>query len=195
MAWKNFAVAAVCGLALSACGPKAPEETASASIAPPGVCHADTMAPWTAGPGTTLGISGSYDGDCASGDATLTIATLEGVQVYTFALPVSVAANTVFADAKDQQSMAMALAQWVDPASNTTMQNTGALPAWAANEEQPGNAEFPFMPEISREEYAALRTKNVPLYCHVQGGESMACLVYDAAAKKITKVGLQRFPG
>jgi hypothetical protein len=195
MVWRKLAVVAICGLTLSACGPKAAEEkTAAASAAPP-ACRSEATTAWNAAAKTTLTITGKYEGDCVSGDANLIITSPEGAQVYTFALPVSVAANTVFADAKNQMAMAIALAKWIEPGANTTMQTTGALPAWAAKDEEPGNGEFPFMPSISREDYAALRKKNVPLYCHIQGGESQACMIYDVAAKKITQVGLQRFPG
>lgn len=183
-----------CSLAaLAACNPSA-QQAATESASPS--CEAVANTTWAAGAKTKLAISASYDGaDCTSAEAALTVTDAAGKQLYTFSLPVEVAQNTIFADADSADKMHTALAEWIDPAGNTTMQTTSALPEWKAGVEEPGNDEFPFMPEVSREEYAKLRGENRPLYCHVQGGESMACLAFDEAAGALVKVGLQRFPG
>jgi hypothetical protein len=183
-------------LLLAACGPKPVAETASSTSPALGACAAQAQAQWLANVATPITISADFVGDeCEQGDAVLVMKDAAGAELYRFALPVSNAANTVFAEAKDADTMKKALADWIDPKNNTTIPSTGALPEWAAKDEQPGNAEFPFMPDVSREQYAALRAKNVAMYCHVQGGESMACVIYDEAAKKMSQVGLQRFPG
>lgn len=179
--------------ALTACGPKA-QEAAVASASP--TCEAIANATWAASAKTNLAISAIYEGaDCTSAEAALTVTDAAGKQVYTFSLPVETAQNTVFAEADSAEKMRAALAEWINPAGNTTMQTTSALPEWKPGDDEPGNDEFPFMPEVSREEYAKLRGENRPLYCHVQGGESMACLTFDEAAGAMVKVGLQRFPG
>ncbi len=187
-------IAVIAGLiALSACSPKA-QEAATESASPS--CEAISSTSWAASAKTKLTISASYEGvDCTSAEAALTVTDAAGKQLYTFSLPVEVARNTVFAEADSAEKMRAALADWIDPAGNTTMQSTSALPEWKPGVEEPGNDEFPFMPEVSRDEYAKLRGENRPLYCHVQGGESMACLAYDEAAGAMVKVGLQRFPG
>jgi hypothetical protein len=180
-------------LALVACNQKT-EQTAIESASP--TCEAISSTNWAASAKTKLTISASYEGaDCLSAEAALTVTDAAGKQLYTFSLPVEVARNTVFAEADSADKMRLALADWIDPAGNTTMQTTSALPEWKPGVEQPGNDEFPFMPEVSREEYAKLRGENRPLYCHVQGGESMACLAFDEPADAMVKVGLQRFPG
>lgn len=90
--------------------------------------------------------------------------------------------------------MQAALAEWIDPARNTTLQTSSALPEWPASTEFPTNGEFPFYPEgFTREAYNALRAAHLPLYCYVQGMESMACIVYGDGG--VDKVGVQTFPG
>lgn len=179
--------------AVTACGPRA-QDTASESAAPS--CEAVASTEWAASASTKLTFSASYEGaDCVSAEAALTVTDAAGKQLYSFSLPVEVARNTVFAEADNTEKMRAALADWIDPAGATTLRMSGALPEWKPGVEEPGNAEFPFMPAISREEYAKLRGENRPLYCHVQGGESMACVVFDEAAHALVEVGLQRFPG
>lgn len=181
------------GVVLAACSPKA-QQAATESASP--TCEAIASTTWAASAKTKLTISASYEGaDCTSAEAALAVTDAAGKQLYTFSLPVEVAQNTVFAEADSAEKMHAALADWIDPAGNTTMQTTSALPEWKPGVEEPGNDEFPFMPEVSREEYAKLRGESRPLYCHVQGGESMACLAFDEAAGAMVKVGLQRFPG
>lgn len=89
--------------------------------------------------------------------------------------------NTIFESAHSPETLAAALANWINPANNTTMLATSALPEWPVGAPQPANAEFPFYPEanITREAYARLRAENRPLLCYVQGSESMACLALD----------------
>jgi hypothetical protein len=105
--------------------------------------------------------------------------------------------NTMFASANSSETMRAALADWINPANNTTMLTTEALPGWPPDSPQPSNGEFPFHPEanITREAYARLRAEKRPLLCYVQGSESMACLALDARGETLTKIGLQTFPG
>jgi hypothetical protein len=101
----------------------------------------------------------------------------------------------VLAQAHDQDAMRTALNEWIDPAHNTTMQTTSALPDWPANADAPASGEFPFYPEsyVDRDSYIALREADVPLLCYVQGMESMACLALRDG--QLEKVGVQSFPG
>ena len=86
------------------------------------------------------------------------------------------------------------LAEWVTPGS--TMISTSALPEWPANAQAPESGEFPFYPEegYDREAYNALRTNNLPLYCYVQGMESLACIAFSGEGE-VSKIGVQSFPG
>ncbi len=75
------------------------------------------------------------------------------------------------------------------------MQTSAALPDWPANADGPQSGEFPFYPEAGydRESYMTLRANDLPLFCYVQGMESMGCLA--AADGEVTKIGVQSFPG
>ncbi len=99
------------------------------------------------------------------------------------------------AEATTPALMQTALAQWIDPASNTTMQTSSALPEWPANADGPQNGEFPFYVEegYTRELYNEIRNANLPLYCFVQGMESSRCLALRNGA--LESVGVQSFPG
>lgn len=41
--------------------------------------------------------------------------------------------------------------------------------------------------------YEGYRAKARPVFCYVQGGESMACLLWDA--DRLVRLGVQTFPG
>ena len=101
----------------------------------------------------------------------------------------------VLAPARDPEAMREVLAEWIDPASNTTLQTSSALPEWPANAQAPQNGEFPFYPEegYDRAAYNTLRANNLPLLCYVQGMESVACLALGDG--ELTKIGVQTFPG
>jgi hypothetical protein len=99
------------------------------------------------------------------------------------------------APAADPAAMNTALTEWVAP--ETTMSTTSTLPEWAANAEMPGG-EFPFYPDnhpdgYSREAYAAMRAANLPMFCYVQGMESLSCIIYGDGG--IEHIGVQAFPG
>jgi hypothetical protein len=54
---------------------------------------------------------------------------------------------------------------------------------------------FEFDPEpwINRETYLAMRARAEPMFCYVQGLESLACLVERHG--RLEKIGVQAFPG
>jgi hypothetical protein len=95
-------------------------------------------------------------------------------------------------DATDAASMEAALNEWIW--TPTSEGRTGDLGDWAEGEPGPGG-EFPFLPEewISREDYLQLRKDNLPVFCHVQGRESLAC--YQLKNNALEKIGVQAFPG
>ena len=59
----------------------------------------------------------------------------------------------------------------------------------------PRSGEFPFYPEpyYDRSGYEVLRQSDVPLFCYVQGMESIACVALENG--RMEKVGVQSFPG
>jgi hypothetical protein len=98
------------------------------------------------------------------------------------------------AGARTSAEMEAALADWIN-SSNSTMATTSALPDWPENASGPQNGEFPFYADAAydRAAYMTLRQSDAPLFCYVQGMESMACLAL--AGGTLDKVGVQAFPG
>ena len=183
------AAAALC--ALAACTP--PNENAKSE---PAGCAAQAERAWAATPSVTLKISGTLAGaDCPSAEATMVIADPAGKALYTHTMPIAPMTNTLFADAKTQADYDKGLSDWIDPNFGAETKKTSDLPEWKDGQENAGEGDFPFMPELSRADYAKLRAAGLPVLCHIQGGESTACIAYDEKAGAITKVGLQLFPG
>lgn len=134
----------------------------------------------------------SFGPDCARAVATLVIRDSSGEPQF---VDTYLAAHVMtLASAENQAAMQVALGEWLD-SSNSTMATSAALPQWPANAEQPVSGEFPFYPAegMDRAAYIAVRDANLPLYCYVQGMESLRCLALEAGA--ITDVGAQLFPG
>lgn len=159
----------------------------------PTVCNAAANNVWNPEGGGEFSIAANTSGpDCERAVATLVIRDGEGRVAWAEAYPTEHV--MVLADAGDAGAMEAALSSWIDPEANT-MQSTSALPEWLASANAPQSGEFPFYPEpeFDREGYAALRTSDVPLYCFVQGMESMSCLALSNG--RLEKVGVQLFPG
>lgn len=175
-------------LALAACSPPSEQTGALA----PG-CDARAQNAWVASDERYSVEATSAGPDCVRAVATIVVRDGSGVPLYAEA---HLAQHVmVLAPATDADSMQSALREWADPANNTTMTTTSALPDWPANAIAPASGEFPFYPEahFDRESYTALRQADVPLLCYVQGMESMACLALRDG--QLEKVGVQAFPG
>lgn len=193
---------------LTGCGPKpaAPASTPAAPAVaaglpdPAGKCAAKASVDWEPTAGAIYMITGAAGGPtCNTGTAVLTIRDKASGKILLSSGDNDVAAmaNTVFADATSPPTLEQALIGWIDPGDDPMLSTAGDLPEWKPGQTLPSDGEFPFHPEdgMSRDAYAALRARNQPLYCHVQGGESMACYALDRAAGTLTKVGVQTFPG
>lgn len=181
-----LAIAAV--LALAACiqqiGPR-PSVTA---------CNVTAQDTWRPEGAAEFSVDATTAGpDCERAVATLVIRDPEGRVAWAEAYPTE--DIMVLASARDNGAMQVSLAGWINPAANTTMQNTSALPEWPASADSPQSGEFPFYPEegYDRDSYNTLRANNLPLYCFVQGMESMACLALSGG--RLEKIGVQGFPG
>lgn len=179
-------LAAIAALAV-ACSPAEEAELTSEG------CNARAVSQWDVSV-ETFSVEATATGpDCARAVVTLTVRNASGAPLYAES---HVTANLMtLKDAQDLTAMNTALAEWVSP--NTTLSTTGGLPEWAVNANAPGG-EFPFYPDnhpngFSREAYAALRTANYPMFCYVQGMESLACLAYSDGG--IEHIGVQTFPG
>ena len=103
----------------------------------------------------------------------------------------------LFADVADLKKMNGVLKDWIDQ-SHSQLASTDKLPDWPRGAAAPSagaSGEFPFYPEsdVDREAYIKLRAGKLPMFCYVQGMESLACVALTPDG--VTKVGLQTFPG
>lgn len=202
-------VMAIAGV-LAACGPsteivKPKDETAAAAPAaaeitalptPEGACAAQASYSWKPVGGGAYEVTGAAGGaTCQSGAAVITVRNAEtGKILLSESIDISVMTNTVFADSKSPVSLKRGLSEWIAQGADET---TATLPDWKAGDEMPTQGEFPFYPEegTTRAAYASLRAANLPTFCYVQGGESLACYALDRSTDTLKKVGLQTFPG
>lgn len=186
---RAFLIAGLAALAVVACT-SAEEEHGALSEG----CDARAVATWNTPADANASAEAITTGpDCARAVATLIIRNGSGEPIYSEThIPSQV---MVLAQASTPAAMQTALQEWVDPASNTTMQTSSALPEWPANADSPQNGEFPFYPAegVTRDLYNQVRDANVPLYCYVQGMESSNCLALRDGA--LESVGVQSFPG
>ena len=179
-------MAAVLALA-AACAPAEEREQMSAG------CDARATAQWQGGDATFNIEASSAGPDCARAVATLVIRDASGAPLYAQSYPAS--QIMVLAPAQDTAAMQTALQDWA-AYDNHTMATTSALPEWPRDAAAPANGEFPFYPDEGyndRTAYAALRQANAPLFCYVQGMESMACLALRDGM--LERIGVQSFPG
>ncbi|MDX2235369.1 MAG: hypothetical protein NW200_12800 [Hyphomonadaceae bacterium] len=195
-------LAAAAVLTATACGappsPPSPAAPALESTAGAGAgCAAEAAIDWAPRDAGPYQITARAAGEtCGAGEASIAVKDATGKVLYSGAFDVAVMTNTIFADAKTPETTKAALLAWIDPQSSA-METTRALPDWPAGAEQPQSGEFPFYPAegLTRDAYLRLRAQDKPLYCFVQGGESMKCIALDAAANAMTDVGVQSFPG
>ena len=90
--------------------------------------------------------------------------------------------------------MSSALREWIELGSRG--QTTADLPPWPHPAQGPTNSSgFEFDPEpwLNRETYLSMRARAQPMFCYVQGMESLACLVEQDG--RLEKIGVQAFPG
>lgn len=160
----------------------------------PGDCNAQASAPWAAAGSGYQAEALTHGKTCDMSVAVIIVRGPDGT-------PIFVSAHNardvmVLAGMASAADMEAALKVWIDQ-SDGVLSTTGKLPEWAQGQDQPSLGEFPFMPEpeIDRETYATIRADNTPLFCFVQGMESVACAVLVPADGVMYKVGLQLFPG
>ncbi len=177
---------AACAAILAACSPAEEADVMSAG------CDARGASQWAAGADTFSVEATTLGPDCARAVATLVVRNSSGEPIYAEAHVTSDVMT--LATVQDSAAMQTALTEWVD-ASNAAMASTGALPEWAPNADAPSDGEFPFYPEegYTRESFAALRAANYPMFCYVQGMESLSCITYGDGG--IERIGAQTFPG
>lgn len=94
------------------------------------------------------------------------------------------------------EQMRVALREWMTQAGGFS--RSSDLPAWRAGAVQPVNeAGFFFAPNpgVDRSAYQSIRAAARPLFCYVQGRESVFCLALPANERRVIPLGAQTFPG
>lgn len=158
-------------------------------------CDARVGAPWNAtqqGP-ALISEAIATGPDCERAVVTLVIRSPHGDPIW---VDGRVASQLMtFAGVKTKGAMMKALADWISQ-KNAMMPRADKLPDWPQGAEGPQSGEFPFHPEadVDRDVYLAIRRSRAPLFCYVQGMESMACVALNHDGT-ISKVGVQQFPG
>jgi hypothetical protein len=155
-------------------------------------CDAMTSGTWSPSEGTGVAVEAASLGPtCAEAVATIVVRDENGVL---FAQAYPAAQVMVLAGARSDAAMRTALGDWID-SSNQTFATSSALPDWPQGSELPASGEFPLYVDdtLDRTNYIALRERNVPVFCYVQGMESQNCLAYENGL--MTPIGVQTFPG
>jgi hypothetical protein len=182
----------VAALGLAACSAKnqpasAPSATASASVG----CVGLARSVWDADAATKISFTATADGpSCANAVATLAARGADGKVLFVDVAP-SADLMTLH-DKPSAEAMNAGLLEWIDP--KNAAKTTADLPVWPKGAPQPPG-EFPFYPEDAYDQvaYEALRKQALPVFCYVQGMESLSCLVLQDGG--LNKVGVQAFPG
>lgn len=159
-----------------------------------GGCNTRASVSWTQAGKGYVADAFSDGPSCELAVVTLVVRAPDGKPMWTQSSPAS--HLMVFGGVDNTAKMNSALGEWVN--QEKAMMPTGEkLPAWDADQETPTSGEFPFYLEegVDREFYEKVRRADAPLFCYVQGMESMACVTLDKETNEMTKVGVQTFPG
>jgi hypothetical protein len=172
-------------LALAACsGGDAGESAGPADLA---ACAASANATWR-----SFTIEATTEGaDCEAAQARIVIRRGEE-EAWNETYPAS--RVMALAGAVDAEDMERRLSEWIDPPA-AGRDSTGDLPVWPAGAAGPMSGEFPFYVEegLDRAAYEAVRGRDAPMFCYIQGMESAACLALEDG--RLAKIGVQSFPG
>lgn len=156
-------------------------------------CAARANAPWTQA-GNGYSAQAAANGPrCAKAKIVLMLHAPGGKVLFTY----RGTADTILSlsEASTKVQMKKALAKWIFDAMRM-MPTSDQLPDWNDKQDQPTAGEFPFHVEegIKRPDYLAIRKAKRPMFCFVQGMESIGCVVLGTDGAVI-KVGAQSFPG
>ena len=135
--------------------------------------------------------------DCANSVALIIVRDGDGAPLYSHATPARYLFG--FYEVTDERSMADFLDELIGVRIGGGAFTSSELPEWPEGADFPGgdfmSGEFPFYPEewVDRGEYLRFQSMDAPVWCHVQGQESSACLIIDG--DRLYKIGVQTFPG
>jgi hypothetical protein len=155
-------------------------------------CDLKASAPWAPSRGPVFRAEAISSGPtCQNAVVTIVLRSKDGKPLWADAMPTS--QLMTFQGIKTGAQMNRALVDWLGNPS--TFKSSADLPPWKAGEQAPRAGEFPFYPEagVDQETYEQSRAARAPVFCYVQGMESMSCVVFRDGG--MTKIGLQTFPG
>lgn len=160
---------------------------------PTAFCDAEASGVWRGANDRTYTVSASTTGPtCAHSVALLIVRNASGEIVWTDAMPT---AHVMGLDTPATRTpMTDALQEWIGYGARG--ETTRELPPWPHEHEPPESVGgFEFAPEswIDRETYLEMRARAEPMFCYVQGMESLACLVENG--NRLEKIGVQAFAG
>lgn len=165
------------------------EMTSSAAFAD---CDARSRAVWSDSRAGIVAEAMAQGQTCANAVVTLVLRDSSGKPLW---VDSRIGAQVmIFAGVNDRGEMMRALSDWIDQ-RRSSLARSDKLPNWPQGANAPQSGEFPFYPDgdVDREMYMKIRGQHLPLFCYVQGMESLACVALTADG--VTKVGLQTFPG
>lgn len=189
---KNLAALCVVALLAASCASKPPATSQSGASGPP-ACDTQTATEWSGADNRAFRVTASASGaNCAQAVVLLVVRDASGNVVWTDA---RASAHVMgLNEPTTRAEMTRALADWIGfPLER--LQTTAHLAPWPETSGQPGESAFPFQPEawINQEYYEHLAGEARPMFCYIQGMESIACLV--ESHDRLEKIGVQSFPG
>lgn len=160
---------------------------------PSAFCDAEASDVWRGADNRVYAVTASTTGPtCAQSVVLLVVRGSDGEVVWTDARPAGQVMGLT--TPATRTPMAAALQDWIGYGARG--ETTADLPQWPLEREPPTNSGgFEFAPEswIDRETYLEMRDRAEPMFCYVQGMESLACLV--ERWHRLEKVGVQAFAG
>jgi hypothetical protein len=159
---------------------------------PAAYCDAEASVDWQGSDNQRFAVTASTSGPtCRQSVALLIVRNAAGSVVWTDAMP---AAHVMGLNGPPTRTpMSSALAEWIGYGAQG--RTTAELPPWPRTNIPPNANGFEFAPEpwLDRSTYLEMRARAQPMFCYVQGLESLACLVM--SDEGLEKIGVQSFPG
>ena len=189
MLFHRFAVVALVSSGLTLL---APAQTSPAAAA--GNCAQSASRPWAPVKTRAYRVEAFSNGPtCSLAVVTLVVRAPNGKVLWVDAAQTD--QLMTFVEAKSRKQMARALTEWLFQSHG--FKSTADLPEWKKGADAPASGEFPFYPEadIDRDAYEKIRGEMHPVFCYVQGMESMTCLGLSTMDGSLSKIGVQLFPG
>ena len=166
-------------------------------------CNATLSQNWKLGAKRIFTVDASSVGpDCRHAVALLVVRDSKGEVQYTYSS--ATRDNGVFGalaekPATDIKQMRVALNGWLKAGLSSNKNSMAKFIPWKKGTAGPAEeppSEFPFTvdSDVSRDTYEEWRKADLPVFCFVQGMESMRCLVV-GKDNAVSELGIQSFPG